>query len=67
MDWKHKVDALVGNTDLRVISRKVVIRSTGVSEITKVEEEPAGRSLWKLQDLGTSFHIVGPLKNEIKP
>ena len=26
-----------------------------------------GRSLWKLQDLGTSFHIVGPLKNEIKP
>lgn len=70
MDWKHKVDAQVGNTDLQVISsisRKVVIRRTGVSEITKGEEEPAGRSPWKLQYLGTSFHIVGPLQNEIEP
>lgn len=60
VDLKHKVEDWVGNTDLQVISRKVMIRSTGVSEITKGDEESGGRSLWKLNFLGTSFHILGP-------
>ena len=67
MDLKHEVEDRVGNTDLQVISRKVMIRSTGVSEITKGNEESGGRSLWKLNFLGTSFHILGPLQNKVKP
>lgn len=66
MGPKHKAEAWPGNTELQIISTKVVIRSTGGSKIiTEGDEEPGGRSLWKRSLLGPSFHILGPCRTKL--
>lgn len=35
------------------------------AEITDGDQEPRGRSLWNLDLLGTSFHILGPCRTEL--